>query len=202
MTVRTENLDLEKKVGTKAKFNAHPDAKRTGKGFWCAVCEMEFLDSSSYVSHINSRFHQSKLGKSMLITESSLSDVKQKLLQHKKRNRDQANGSSNSINNNANKSSSSRYVSKTKDGKQLTKTEIYELKKKKQVEEEEALRKKKQKEIIESSKKKDNKKNNNYNNDDDSDNKTLNEKVEEEVVEEESEEMKQMKLMMGFGSFN
>ena len=201
VTVRTENLDLEKKVGTKAKFNAHPDAKRTGKGFWCAVCEMEFLDSSSYVSHINSRFHQSKLGKSMLITESSLSDVKQKLLQHKKRNRDQANGSSNSINNNANKSSSSRYVSKTKDGKQLTKTEIYELKKK-QVEEEEALRKK-QKRDHRKQQKKDKKNNNNYNNDDDSDNKTLNEKVEEEVVEEEeSEEMKQMKLMMGFGSFN
>ena len=117
VTVRTENLDLEKNVGTKAKFNAHPDAKRTGKGFWCAVCEMEFLDSSSYVSHINSRFHQSKLGKSMLITESSLSDVKQKLLKHRKRHIEEAKR----IGDNKRKQNSSRYISNNSNGKVLSK---------------------------------------------------------------------------------
>ena len=75
----SDSLKLDSKVGSRVKFNAHPDAKRTGKGYWCQICEKEFLDSSSYLEHVNSRYHQNKLGKNMRITESSLSDVKSKL---------------------------------------------------------------------------------------------------------------------------
>eukprot|EP00943_MAST-04B_sp_MAST-4B-sp1_P000120 g120.t1 len=209
VSIREENLELEKNVGTRTKFNAHPDAKRTGKGFWCATCEMEFLDSSSYVTHLNSRFHQSKLGKSMLITESTLSDVKQKLLQHKKRSREEAEKANDQR---ATKGSgSSRYTSSSSDSKELTKTEIYEMKKKKLEDEkrerkkQKRLEKKRQKECSNNN---DNtcsnnstNGNNNQDGDVDNDEKSAGNK-ELHVEEEESEEMKQMKLMMGFGSFN
>ena len=179
VSVRQETLDLEKKVGTKSKFNAHPDAKRTGKGFWCAVCELEFLDSNSYVNHINSRFHQSKLGKSMVITESSLSEVKMNLLAQKKRARHTSSAQVGSGNN-------------TK----LTKVERYELKRQRL--ESEARERKRQK-------KKQNKSNKSC--PEASSSSTGNDKNDEqepqkEEAEVEDDEMKQMKLMMGFGGFS
>jgi U4/U6.U5 tri-snRNP component SNU23 len=208
VAVREENLLLEKNVGTRTKFNAHPDAKRTGKGFWCETCEMEFLDSSSYVTHLNSRFHQSKLGKSMLITESTLSDVKQKLLQHKKRRREELEEANNQRATSG--SGSSRYTSSSSNSKQLTKAEIYELKKKKLEDEkrerkkQKRLEKKRQKECSNNDNNCNNNNtnvNNNQDDDVDSNEKSAGNK-EIQAEEEESEEMKQMKLMMGFGSFN
>ena len=81
-------VDIESRVGIKSSFNINSESKRTGKGFWCKVCEVEFLDSSSYLEHNNSRSHQGKLGKSMLVTESSLCEVKLKLALMKRKKQD------------------------------------------------------------------------------------------------------------------
>ena len=180
VSVRQENLDLEKKVGTKSKFNAHPDAKRTGKGFWCAVCELEFLDSNSYVNHINSRFHQSKLGKSMVITESSLSEVKMKLLAQKKRAKNVSSVQANNDN-----------------STKMTKVERYELKRQ-QVENEARERKRQKKKH----------KRNDQSCPEGDPSSNGDGKIEEQEPQkedgeaEEDDEMKQMKMMMGFGSFS
>ena len=179
VSVRQETLDLEKKVGTKSKFNAHPDAKRTGKGFWCAVCELEFLDSNSYVNHINSRFHQSKLGKSMVITESSLSEVKMKLLAQKKRAKNVPSVKVDNVN-----------ITK------MTKVERYELKR--QQMENEARERKRQKKKHKRNDERCPKADSNSNRD----GKVDEQEPVKEDGEEEDDEMKQMKMMMGFGNFS
>ena len=44
ISVHSDVVDIESRVGIKSSFTINPESKRTGKGFWCKVCEVEFLD--------------------------------------------------------------------------------------------------------------------------------------------------------------
>ena len=53
-------------------------------GYYCNVCECILRDSSSYLDHINGKYHNRALGMSMTVERSTAEDVKRKFEELKK----------------------------------------------------------------------------------------------------------------------
>lgn len=54
-------------------------SSQRGPGFYCELCNRTFKDSLSYVDHLNSRFHLSKLGQGTHVARSTLAQVREKI---------------------------------------------------------------------------------------------------------------------------
>mmetsp|Transcript_7489 Transcript_7489/g.12026 ORF Transcript_7489/g.12026 Transcript_7489/m.12026 type:complete len:204 (+) Transcript_7489:239-850(+) len=75
---RRDHVDFGTVVG-KAKM-VNPEGSNGGRvGFFCKVCELTFPDSGSYLIHINSSSHQSRLGLTMEVEKSTIDAVKARL---------------------------------------------------------------------------------------------------------------------------
>lgn len=70
------NLNLTKNLG---KTVLSQVSSQRGPGFYCELCNRTFKDSLSYVDHLNSRFHLSKLGQSTHVARSTLAQVREKI---------------------------------------------------------------------------------------------------------------------------
>lgn len=58
---------------------ASATGSQRGPGFFCEACNRTFKDSLSYVDHLNSRFHLSKLGQSTHVARSTVAQVREKI---------------------------------------------------------------------------------------------------------------------------
>lgn len=92
---RTEAVDFLKDVGSRRMIDLEADGAFTRQGYHCELCQRTFTDNKSYIVHINSAQHQSRLGKSMAVRKATLSEVRQRIRQrieakYAKRNRLQA----------------------------------------------------------------------------------------------------------------
>jgi U4/U6.U5 tri-snRNP component SNU23 len=80
---REWEVDLMKTVGKRQIVSSSADLSLQG-GYYCDVCECLLKDSSTYLSHINGRRHQRKLGMSMKAERSTITGVKERLAHHKR----------------------------------------------------------------------------------------------------------------------
>eukprot|EP01059_Diplonema_ambulator_P010962 TRINITY_DN20966_c0_g1_i1.p1 TRINITY_DN20966_c0_g1~~TRINITY_DN20966_c0_g1_i1.p1 ORF type:complete len:217 (+),score=86.10 TRINITY_DN20966_c0_g1_i1:825-1475(+) len=83
LKAREEDLDLEGQVGQRTLQQGDGKTVSLEAGFYCDVCDMNFKDSLSYVSHVNGKRHQKMKGVSMVVERSTLTDVKSKFAQLK-----------------------------------------------------------------------------------------------------------------------
>ena len=72
------HLDIDSRIGKVQKVEG--GARKAG--YECTLCDLVFHDSDALLDHLNSRLHQGKLGFSMKIEQSSVSQVKSRLSQH------------------------------------------------------------------------------------------------------------------------
>mmetsp|Transcript_23234 Transcript_23234/g.43308 ORF Transcript_23234/g.43308 Transcript_23234/m.43308 type:complete len:215 (+) Transcript_23234:142-786(+) len=78
LQARNDAIDFTKTVGKSKAVTL--SSVGTGKaGFFCEACERTYFDSASYLAHLNSREHLSKLGQSLAVRKSSVEDVRQRL---------------------------------------------------------------------------------------------------------------------------
>jgi hypothetical protein len=85
---RSADLDLESRVGKYTVVNANTPLGQRG-GFFCNVCNCLMKDSNSYLDHINGRNHQQNLGMAMRVERSTVSQVKDRLDMHKRKQEEQ-----------------------------------------------------------------------------------------------------------------
>ena len=64
-----------------------PDGMNNGAGWFCEICQASFKDSLGYISHVNGKKHQRKLGYSMRVQKSTAEDVRRKLEEQKEKDR-------------------------------------------------------------------------------------------------------------------
>ncbi|GBG27517.1 Zinc finger matrin-type protein 2 [Hondaea fermentalgiana] len=76
---RRETVDFFKDVGSRRMIDLEADGALTRQGYHCELCQRTFTDSSSYMQHLNSVQHQSKLGNSMAVRKATLSEVRQRI---------------------------------------------------------------------------------------------------------------------------
>ena len=81
---RSQELDLESRVGKYTVVNANTPLAQRG-GFYCSVCDCLLKDSISYLDHVNGRKHQQALGMSMRVERSTVSQIKDRLDMHKRK---------------------------------------------------------------------------------------------------------------------
>ena len=81
LNARKGKVDLDSGVG---KIKRTQDGKMRDGGYYCEVCECVLKDSVAYLDHINGKKHQRKLGFSMRVASSTVSDVKSRLAQRKR----------------------------------------------------------------------------------------------------------------------
>ena len=87
LQARTESIEVNNQVGN-SKIVTETTAKSKSGGYWCEVCERQFMDSASYLTHMNSIQHQSRMGFSMRVEKASLDQVKARLQLHKNKSKD------------------------------------------------------------------------------------------------------------------
>ena len=78
LKARQHDLGLKKIVGKSLTVSQEPTAKKKSP-LYCAVCEVDFNDSLSYVDHLNGKRHNRILGMNMKVEAISADRVKQKL---------------------------------------------------------------------------------------------------------------------------
>mmetsp|Transcript_245 Transcript_245/g.258 ORF Transcript_245/g.258 Transcript_245/m.258 type:complete len:203 (+) Transcript_245:355-963(+) len=86
LVAREGDVDLVKDLGRTRVVSASGAA--TGdeaSGFFCEACNCVIKDSMSYLDHLNGRKHQRRMGMSLKTKRSTLSDVKNRLRQHKRK---------------------------------------------------------------------------------------------------------------------
>mmetsp|Transcript_29503 Transcript_29503/g.51818 ORF Transcript_29503/g.51818 Transcript_29503/m.51818 type:complete len:213 (-) Transcript_29503:209-847(-) len=81
---RTQEVDLVKTVGKRMVVASSAALAEQG-GYYCDVCECLLKDSSTYLSHINGRRHQRRLGMSMRAERATLTEVRDRLAHHKRK---------------------------------------------------------------------------------------------------------------------
>ena len=86
LQARTESIEVNNQVGV-SKIVTETTAKSKAGGYWCEVCERQFMDSASYLTHCNSIQHQSRMGFSMRVEKASLDQVKARLQLHKNKSK-------------------------------------------------------------------------------------------------------------------
>lgn len=82
LKARQHNLKLEAKVGktlTIAKDASGSGSLKGRSPFFCAVCDVDFNDSHSYVDHLNGRRHNRILGMNMKVEAATADKVRDKL---------------------------------------------------------------------------------------------------------------------------
>lgn len=77
--MREGELDFGLGVGAVKMVNLEGDGAQARAGYFCKTCELSFADSNTYVEHVNSVRHMSKLGLSMEVQRSSVRAVKARL---------------------------------------------------------------------------------------------------------------------------
>mmetsp|Transcript_22398 Transcript_22398/g.33374 ORF Transcript_22398/g.33374 Transcript_22398/m.33374 type:complete len:206 (-) Transcript_22398:156-773(-) len=83
----------EQQIDIRAKLNKREMVSSTGAlseqgGYYCATCECLLKDSSTYLSHINGRRHQRRLGMTMRAERATLQEVRDRLQFHKRKRED------------------------------------------------------------------------------------------------------------------
>mmetsp|Transcript_25767 Transcript_25767/g.50210 ORF Transcript_25767/g.50210 Transcript_25767/m.50210 type:complete len:209 (-) Transcript_25767:239-865(-) len=81
---RTTTVDLAKNLNKRQLVSSTGDLAEQG-GYYCDVCECLLKDSSTYLSHINGRRHQRRLGMSMKAERATLTEVRDRLEYHKRK---------------------------------------------------------------------------------------------------------------------
>ncbi|CAG9464866.1 unnamed protein product [Pedinophyceae sp. YPF-701] len=81
---RSYKLDLERKLG-KTQVVGLNTALSQQPGYYCSVCDCVLRDSTSYLDHINGKYHQRALGSSMVVEKSSVDQVRARMQLHKER---------------------------------------------------------------------------------------------------------------------
>ncbi|KER29312.1 hypothetical protein T265_13405, partial [Opisthorchis viverrini] len=95
-TVKKENLRArDYTIDLESNLNKSQVISKTGPGssqagYYCEVCDCVVKDSINYLDHINGKKHQRNMGMSMRIKRSTLEDVKDRFLLHKRRNEEKA----------------------------------------------------------------------------------------------------------------
>ncbi|GAB5370307.1 hypothetical protein AAMO2058_001481300 [Amorphochlora amoebiformis] len=85
---RQEKVDLAATLNKRQMISTSAELADQG-GYYCKVCECLLKDSSTYLSHINGRRHQRKLGMSMRAERSTLEEVRNRLEKHKRQREEQ-----------------------------------------------------------------------------------------------------------------
>lgn len=70
LTKRDHDFDFEAAVGSTQIVSSSKEG-----GFYCKVCDVMAKDSNRYLSHVNSRAHQKKIGMSMRVKRSTVEEV-------------------------------------------------------------------------------------------------------------------------------
>jgi len=78
LKARQHDLGLKKLVGKSLTVSKEPTTKKKSP-LYCAVCEVDFNDSLSFVDHLNGKRHNRILGMNMKVETVSADRVKQKL---------------------------------------------------------------------------------------------------------------------------
>lgn len=78
---KTTHKNLEDGIGKTYAVNPEGEGAEKG-GYYCKVCDRSFMDSTSYLDHLNSRMHMATLGMSMNVKKSSVVDVKNRFKAH------------------------------------------------------------------------------------------------------------------------
>ncbi|RSH85066.1 uncharacterized protein EHS24_006656 [Apiotrichum porosum] len=74
------NLGLDKDIGKTMLVSQTTTGKGPrGAGFYCDLCNRTLKDSLSYLDHLNSRFHLSKLGQGTHVARSTVEQVRQRI---------------------------------------------------------------------------------------------------------------------------
>eukprot|EP00455_Lapot_gusevi_P045253 TRINITY_DN5761_c0_g1_i1.p1 TRINITY_DN5761_c0_g1~~TRINITY_DN5761_c0_g1_i1.p1 ORF type:complete len:238 (-),score=74.44 TRINITY_DN5761_c0_g1_i1:47-760(-) len=81
---RDYELELESRVGKYTVISNNTPLSQRG-GYFCDVCDCLLKDSNTYLDHINGKKHQRALGMSMRAERSSLSQVKDKIEEIKRK---------------------------------------------------------------------------------------------------------------------
>mmetsp|Transcript_4278 Transcript_4278/g.4957 ORF Transcript_4278/g.4957 Transcript_4278/m.4957 type:complete len:210 (-) Transcript_4278:696-1325(-) len=78
---KTAPKNLENGIGK--SYAVNPDGDGAEKaGYYCETCDRSYMDSTSYLDHLNSRMHLSSLGMSMNVKKSTEADVKNRFRAH------------------------------------------------------------------------------------------------------------------------
>lgn len=84
LRARETQIDLVSKVG-KTQMHSLVAPLSQQAGFYCEVCDCILKDSHAYLDHINGKWHNRALGMSMRVEKSSVEEVRQRLLEAKRR---------------------------------------------------------------------------------------------------------------------
>lgn len=91
LKLRSKNLQLDNAAG-KTQIITDSGLRQKGGGWWCDVCQCLLKDSANYLDHINGKKHQRKLGFSMRVERSSVSQVANAFQHAKKRKEEEMAG--------------------------------------------------------------------------------------------------------------
>lgn len=72
---RSDTVQIDAKLGKTTIITAASKDSEKG-GYWCETCECQLRDSAAWLSHVNGKRHQRKLGFTMRVEQSTLDDVK------------------------------------------------------------------------------------------------------------------------------
>ena len=73
------DLNLEDRVGSRTYQVGDQEENKDKAGYYCKLCDANFKDSGSYVSHINGKKHQKMKGVSMRVEKVGADKVRDKL---------------------------------------------------------------------------------------------------------------------------
>ena len=77
---RDYKLDLSVNLGKSKIVGGSAEA-----GYYCSLCDCVLKDSTTYLHHINGKYHQRALGMSMRVERSTADQVKERLNMHKQK---------------------------------------------------------------------------------------------------------------------